>query len=112
MTIWIVLRDTATRPAKNPEVRAWQKLQLELLEGGIISETNLAYADLEGFIDDFMGLALAGEDWELLASLLGLMDLMGIKYSKKKTEAPHYKKVMPRSRPIGAWQRRRAQVSG
>ena len=94
MTIWIVLRDTATRPAKNPEVRAWQKLQLELLESGVISETNLAYADLEGFIDDFMGLALAGEDWELLASLLGLMDLMGIKYSKKKTEAPHYKKVM------------------
>jgi hypothetical protein len=61
MTIWIVLHDTATRPAKNPEVRAWQKLQLELLEGGVISETNLAYADLEGFIDDFMGIALAGE---------------------------------------------------
>ena len=94
MTIWIALQDTATRPAKNPAVRAWQKLQLELLESGVISETNLAYADLEGFIDDFMGMALLGEEWELLASLLGLMDLLGIKYAKKKTEAPHYKKVM------------------
>ena len=94
LTIWIALQEAASRPAKNPAVRAWQKLQLELVEQNIISETNLSYADIEGFIDDFMGMALEGEDWELLASLLGLMDLLGIKYAKAKTEAPHYKKVM------------------
>ena len=71
MVIWLALQDASQRPAKDPAVRAWQKLQLELLDQGVISETNLSYADLEGFIDDFMGLALAGEDWELLASLLG-----------------------------------------
>jgi hypothetical protein len=94
LTIWLTLQDATTRRAKNPAVRAWQKLQLELMAQNIISETNLAYADIDGFIDDFMGIALAGEDWDLLASLLGLMDLLGIKYAKNKTEAPHYKKVM------------------
>ena len=94
MIIWIALQEATKRPAKNPAVRAWQKLQVELLEQKVISETNLSYADIEGFIDDFMGMALKGEDWELLASLLALMDLLGIKYSKAKTEAPHYKKIM------------------
>ena len=94
MTIWLALQDATSRPAKNPAVRAWQKLQLELVEQKVISETNLSYADIDGFIDDFMGMALEGEDWELLASLLALMDLLGIKYAKAKTEAPHYKKVM------------------
>ena len=92
MTVWLALQDAAQRPAKNPAVRAWQKLQLEMMEAGLINETNLATSDMDGFIDDFMGIALAGEDWELLASLLALMDLMGIAYSRKKTEAPHYKK--------------------
>jgi hypothetical protein len=81
-------------------VRAWQKLQVELMEAGLISETNLAYADMCGFIGDFMGIALAGEDWELLASLLALMDLMGVSYSKKKTEAPHYKR---RTSWVSSW---------
>jgi hypothetical protein len=84
MTAWLALQDASQRPAKDPAVRAWQKLQLEM--------TNLAVVDMNGFIDDFMAIALAGEDWELLASLLALMDLMGIAYSKEKTEAPHYKK--------------------
>ena len=47
MTVWLALQDAAQRPAKNPAVRAWQKLQLEMMETGLINETNLVTSDME-----------------------------------------------------------------
>jgi hypothetical protein len=75
MAVWLALQDASQRPAKDPAVRAWQKLQLEMME---------AVVDVDGFIDDFMAIALAGEDWELLAPLFGAYGVNGHRLLQEK----------------------------
>jgi hypothetical protein len=83
--IWMLLEEDADRRATNPKVREWQRLQLDLIRDGIITEANLAYFDMDGFVDDFMAFCqLAGEHEFLLTSFLGLMCFLGIKVSYKK----------------------------
>jgi hypothetical protein len=94
MIIWILMQDIADHAATDPSVRAWQKLQLEMMEKGLIKSVNLAFADVDGFIDDFMGMVLATDDIDMLAKLLALMELLGVDYSKKKTELPHHRRVL------------------
>ena len=84
MLIWMLLEDATNRRATNPKVREWQRLQLDLLKDGVITETNLAYCDMDGFVDDFMAFCLEGEHEFLLTSFLGLMRFLGIKVSYKK----------------------------
>jgi hypothetical protein len=50
MLIWMILEDAADRRATNPKVREWQRLQLDLIRDGVITETNLAYCDMDGFV--------------------------------------------------------------
>jgi hypothetical protein len=59
MLIWVLLEDAADRRATNPKVREWQRLQLDLIRDGVITETNFAYCDMDGFVDDFMAFCLA-----------------------------------------------------
>jgi hypothetical protein len=56
MMTWIFLQDAADRRAATPALaREWQKLQLDMLwDGGVIHQTNLAYCDVDGLVDDFM----------------------------------------------------------
>jgi hypothetical protein len=84
MVIWILLRDLADRPATDPAVRAWQKLQLDFLKARKIEKTNLSYGDMDGFVDDFMAAVLKGEDEQLLCSFLALMRYLGLEVSLKK----------------------------
>ena len=84
MIIWILLRDMADRPAASEAVRAWQRLQLDMLEAGEIEVTNLSYADMDGFVDDFMAAVLKGEDEAMLIAFLGLMRYLGLDVSLKK----------------------------
>jgi len=84
MIIWILLRDMADRPAATDAVRGWQRLQLDMLEAGEIEVTNLSYADMDGFVDDFMAAVLKGEDEAMLVSFLGLMRYLKLDVSLKK----------------------------
>ena len=97
MVIWILLRDAADRPAISESVRGWQRLQLDMLEAGQIASTNLSYADMDGFVDDFMAAVLLGEDQALLVAFLGLMRYLKLDVSLKKLalEArPHFIKTL------------------
>jgi hypothetical protein len=87
MLIWMLLQDAADRRATNPQVREWQRLQLDLVKAGIITETNLAYCNADGFVDDVMAFILEGEEEYLLGAFLGLMRFLGVKISLKKLKA-------------------------
>jgi hypothetical protein len=57
---------------------------LDLVKDGVITEANLAYCDVDGFVDDFMAFCLEGEHELLLTSFLGLMRFLGVEVSYKK----------------------------